>query len=47
MIRKWVKIVDNKNLFGALLTDVPIIFDCIPQVIAKLHPHEQCRIWEY
>ena len=38
MIEKWVKIVDNKGVFGALLTDLSKAFDCIPHdlIIAKL-----------
>ena len=38
MIKKWGKIVDNGNIFGALLTDLSKVFDCIP------HDHDHCQI---
>ena len=38
MIEKWKKAVDNGNVFGALLTDLSLAFDCLPHdlIIAKL-----------
>ena len=38
MIEKWKKTVDNGGVFGALLTDLSNVFDCIPYdlIIAKL-----------
>ena len=41
MIKKWKKAVDNKKVFGALLTDLSKAFDRISHdlLIAKLHPY--------
>ena len=41
MIEKWNKIVDNRGVFGALLTDLSKAFDCIRHnlIIAKLEAH--------
>ena len=41
MIEKWEKTVDNKGVFGALLTDLSKAFDCIPHdlIIAKLEAY--------
>ena len=41
MIQKWKKAVDNKKVFGALLTDLSKAFDCISHdlVTAKLHAY--------
>ena len=38
LIEKWKKSVDNGGEFGALLTDLPKTFDCLPHelLIAKL-----------
>ena len=38
MTSKWKKGVDNGGTFGALFTDLPKNFDCLPQklLIAKL-----------
>ena len=38
MIEKWKKSLDSKGLFGALLTDISKVFDCIPHKLmtAKL-----------
>ena len=30
MLEKWKSVVDNKRNFGALLTDLPKAFDCLP-----------------
>ena len=41
MIEKWKKIVDNGDVFGALLTYLPKAFACIPHdlIIAKLEAY--------
>ena len=41
MIEKWKKNVDNGGVFGALLTDLSKVFDCIPHdlIIAKLEAY--------
>ena len=41
MIVKWKKAVDNNNVFGALLTDLSKVFDCICHdlLVAKLNAH--------
>ena len=38
MLRKWKGAVDDKKVFGALLTDLSKAFDCISHelIIAKL-----------
>ena len=39
MLEKWKSAVDNKKVFGALLTDFSKAFDCLSQelLIAKLN----------
>ena len=41
MIEKWKKLVDNGDVFGALLTDLSKAFDCIPHdlIIVKLESY--------
>ena len=41
MLEKWKKTIDTKNIFGALLTDLPKAFDCLPHdlIIAKLNAY--------
>ena len=41
MIERWEKIVDYGSVFGALLTDLSKVFDCIPNdhIIAKLEAY--------
>ena len=41
MIEKWKNAVDNKKVFGALLTDLSKAFDCICHdlLVAKLHAY--------
>ena len=41
MLEKWKKVVDTKNVFGALLTDLSKAFDCLPHdlIIAKLNAY--------
>ena len=41
MIEKWKKAVDNGNVFGAIPTDLPKAFDCLPHdfIIAKLNSY--------
>ena len=41
MIEKWKKIVDDRGVFGALLTDLSKAFDCVPYdlIIAKLEAY--------
>ena len=42
MIEKWIKIVDDGGVLGALLTDLSKAFDCIPHdlIIAKLEAYD-------
>ena len=41
MLEKWKAAVDNKNTFGALLTDLSKAFDCLPhdRLLAKLNAY--------
>lgn len=41
MIEKWKNSLDKGGTFGALLTDLPKAFDCIPHevLLAKLHAY--------
>ena len=41
MLEKWKKVVDTKNVFGALLTDLSKAFDCLLHdlVIAKFNAY--------
>ncbi len=41
MLEKWRNKLDNDNIVGALLMDLPKAFDCIPYdlLIAKLHAY--------
>ena len=41
MIEKWKKSVDQKRIFGVLLTDFSKAFNCIPEqlLITKVSPH--------
>ena len=41
MLEKWKSAADNKNLFGALLTDLSMAFDCLSHdlLIAKLNAY--------
>ena len=41
MLEKWKSVVDNKKPFGALLTDLLKIFDCLSHelLIAKLNAY--------
>ena len=41
MIGKWKKAVDNNKVFGAILTDLSKVFDCICHdlLVAKLHAY--------
>ena len=38
MLEKWKSVVDNKKVFGALLTDLSKAFDCLSHdvLVAKL-----------
>ena len=42
MTQKWKKCVDNGKTFGALLTDLPRAFDCLPHdlIIVKLNAYD-------
>ena len=42
MIAKWRKSLDEGDAFGALLTDLPKAYDCLPKklLIVKLHAYE-------
>ena len=41
MLEKWKSTVDNKKVFGALLTDLSKAFDCLSHdlLIAKLNAY--------
>ena len=41
MAEKWKLAVDNKKTFGALLTDLSKVFDCLPHdlLVAKLNAY--------
>ena len=41
MLEKWEGVVDDKKVFGAILTDLSIAFDCLSHelIIAKLNGH--------
>ena len=41
MLEKWKRVVDNNKVFGALLTDLSKVFDCISHdlLIAKLNAY--------
>ena len=41
MIEKWRKFLDAVDTFGALLSDLPKAFDCLPHglLIAKVHAY--------
>ena len=41
MLEKWKEVLDNKEAFGALLTDLLKAFDCLDHklLIAKLHAY--------
>ena len=40
-VRKWKRSVDNSKMFGALLTDLSRVFDCLDHelLIAKLNAY--------
>ena len=41
MLEKWKSAIDNKNMFGALLTDLSKAFDCLSHdlLIARLNAY--------
>ena len=41
MLEKWKNAVDKGKVFGALLTDLSNVFDCLPHelIIAELNPY--------
>ena len=45
MLEKWKSAIDNRKMFGALLTDLSRAFDCLSHdlLIAKLNAHGFCR----
>ena len=45
MSQKWKSAIDNRKMFGALLTDLSRAFDCLSHdlLIAKLNAHVFCR----